>query len=615
MRTFWVLACLVCSTLLAQPCAAQAANAAVAAVAAPSSQINLQTPVEAWSLAPATATVQQIAAGTAGSFKPFNPDVQQDMSWEQPLWLRFRVTANVPTTGTAWTLVLSKPFIDRAEFYALRPDGTWQMQAAGDWIAHRQWPQRSLNPQFFLPALNAGTHDFYVRVFNLVPLHFAMQVLPAEAATAQMHETFLLAALLLGVVALMLLLSTALALVHREPAYAWYALYVLVCLVTMASFLGIGNYALWPTTTWWPEESTTVLAMVVMVAQLQFCRAMFLPQFAGRKLRRYSAMALWASAVALAAYAAFEVPTLQIALSVGVMLLCAGLMVAIVLKALRRGNAVAWLWLVAYAPLLLVVALTVVDTFGWVALPWLPYNAPLYALIFEMPVLLIALHLHAKRQHMLAAGGAAQPHVDPYTGLRMPRLSPQALEYLWSQEQPKGRDMAVAYVDALHEAGLMAKLDVARARRTLLRSARLLRTVLREQDTIALAEQQRFVVIMPNMGLNENLANRLARLVALGYMTDPDDPQDAPVQFRVVVSSKKNFAASWPEVDSAMQRKLSHEEGWGRRSIRYVSVLSSGKESSSPAETETETLSQLWERAYTESTRLPGQASGSASRY
>lgn len=549
------------------------------------------------STASASTTIAQIAAGTVGQFVPFNPDATHEVSWEQPLWLHVRVRADSAISATAWTLALDKPFIDRVEFYARNPDGSWHMQAAGDWIAHTQWPQRSLNPQFHLPALSVGEHDFYVRVLNLIPLHFSAQVLPSDEAQQNMQQTFAIAAMMLGFMALMWLLSSVLALVYRHAAYAWYALYVAINAVLFASYLGIGSYALWRSATWWPEESITLCLMAAMLVQLLFCRALFLSRSTSPRLYKSIPIVVLLGCLAIVAYAVFNIVSLQTVLFLLVVLTSMALMVACALAALRQRNVVARLWLLAYAPFFLVIAFTVVDGFGWYALPWLPYHAPLYALLFEMPLLLIALHLHAKTLHTHQVRKATLANIDPATGYVAPALFTSTLEALWQKAQVQWEDMVVVYVLVQHDSSQAAVTHTTDIQRTV----RALRTVAREQDTIAQIKPQLFAMFMPRMALNDALAQRLARLIAVGRMTDVNTSDGTTLRFRLVASSKTSFSGTWQQLDASLRKKLYDANGWSRKSIRYVR-LRSLKESQ--PESDLVSLTQLWDLAVEESARL-----------
>jgi two-component system, sensor histidine kinase LadS len=547
--------------------------------------------------APASATLAQIAAGKAGHFVPFNPDISHDTSWETPLWLHFRISTDNATPANAWTVVLDKPFIDRVEFYALNAQGDWRMQAAGDWIAHDQWPQRSLSPQFYLPALNPGEHDFYVRVFNQVPLHFSIQLLDADVANLQMQQTFTITALMLAFIALMSLLSSALALMYRNTTYAWYAVYVAINGVAILSYLGIGSYGLWRQSTWWPGQSILLCVMATALVQLQFSRAMFVGRAASPRLYHGISAALLMGAVGIGLFVTVNHLAFKVWSFVTVFAGCVVLLLAIAARAVRQSGAVARLWLLAYTPLAMAIALAIVDSFGWYALTWLPYNLPLYALLFEMPVLLIALNLHAKTLHTQQVRKTTLANIDPATGYVAPHLFTATLETLWQQAQDQWQDMVVAYVLVQHDAQKEATGHTDSVQRTV----RALRTVVREQDTIAHIKPQLFAILMPSMALNDALAQRLARLVAVGRMVDVNAPQAPLLLFRVVASSKAGFAGTWQQLDASLRRKLYDAHGWSRKSIRYVRLRAPNE---SQPESDLVSLSQLWDVAVEESARL-----------
>lgn len=568
-------------------------------------QTGAELALVALSNVPASATLAQIAAGEAGSFTPFNPNASHDTPWERPLWLHFRIQADSATPATAWTLVLDKPFIDRAEFYARNAQGDWQMQAAGDWIAHAQWPQRSLSPQFYLPALGPGAHDFYVRVFNEVPLHFSVQLLPSEVAAMQMLQIFTLAALMLGFMVLMVLLSGALAVMYRDATYAWYALYAALNGVALVSYLGIGSYALWRESAWWAGQSILLCVMATTLVQLQVGRSLFVDRAASPRLYRSISAALLMGCGAISLFVSIDNLAFKVWAFVVLFVGCAALLLVAAACAARQASAVGMLWLLAYTPLTIAIALAVVDSFGWYALPWLPYNLPLYALLFEMPVLLIALHWHAKNLHSREVRSAYLEQIDPFTGYLAPHLFKQTLAQLWLQAQHKGQDMAVAYVQCLVDSQRGAGLGIGDAQHAHVRSVRTLRHIVREQDKVVHIERSVFAIFMPGMNLSDDLANRLVRLVTLGRMEDLNFPTLPPVRYRIVASSKAAFSGTWEQLDSTLRKKLFHSHGWSHKSIRYVRLrLTSESEPTS----DLASLEELWDLAVEESTKLNAAA-------
>jgi two-component system, sensor histidine kinase LadS len=570
----------------------------------------------------AALNVQQISqAALAKAFVPFDPDATHAMSTEQPVWLHLRVQAAQPVEAGAWSLVLNRPFIDRAEWYSHSATGqtddtvggmvagAWQMQVAGDWIAHRDWPVNAPLPQFKLGALAAGEHDFYLRVLNTAPLHFDAQLQP----TAQAHDdtalVYVQAAVIAGCIALMLLLSVMLLAVYRHAVYGWYGLYALLILLLSVSFMGVASQVLWPYDAWWPENSSTVLAVLAMMAQLQFCRSMFTVT-ALRSSRtqashwpRTAAWVLGLCSVGLAVYFVAPLPAQQDAIALALMLLCALAMLGTVLQALRRRSTLAMLWLLAYVPLLALGTLSILDVFGFKALPWLPYHAPVYALLWEMPVLLLALHLFAKREHALQVRDTTLATADVLGGYVPRKAFAGAMRQQWAVALPTGDDVAVVYVQFDHEERYIKAMGAPAVQRSLLRTVRLVRTVVREHDTLAHVGDNVLAIIMPGMRVSADLANRLARLVALARMTEAEMPLEVPLRLRVVASSQRSFSGGWDALHDALLHKLESKKGWSQRTIRYVGMR--GGSSTPPASPvlaaepvlSTQSFERQWEQA------------------
>jgi two-component system, sensor histidine kinase LadS len=604
----WLMLGLLCGSLAYGLAHAAPLDSGLAPTATPAPALTMQLREIAHTQA--TLTVQQISqAALAKAFVPFDPDVTHAMSTEQPVWLHLRVRAEQPVEAGAWSLVLNRPFIDRAEWYSKSAGSTWQMQAAGDWIAHRDWLVNAPLPQFKLGALAAGEHDFYLRVFNTAPLHFDAQLQP----TAQAHDdtalVYVQAAVIAGCIALMLLLSVMLLAVYRHAVYGWYGLYALWILLLSVSFMGVASQVLWPYDTCWPENSSTVLAVLAMMAQLQFCRSMFTVT-ALRSSRtqashwpRTAAWVLGLCSVGLAVYFVAPLPAQQDAIALALMLLCALAMLGTVLQALHRRSTLAMLWLLAYVPLLALGTLSILDVFGFKALPWLPYHAPVYALLWEMPVLLLALHLFAKREHALQVRDTTLATADVLGGYVPRKAFAGAMRQQWALALPTGDDVAVVYVQFDHDPQHIKAMGAPAVQRSLLRTVRLVRTVVREHDTLAHVGDNVLAIIMPGMRVSADLANRLARLVALARMTEAEMPLEVPLRLRVVASSQRSFSGGWDALHDALLHKLESKKGWSQRTIRYVGMR--GGSSTPPASPvlaaepvlSTQSFERQWEQA------------------
>jgi two-component system, sensor histidine kinase LadS len=520
---------------------------------------------------PVAINAAEVVAASRETQIKFDPNKTHYASWDTPLWLRIRVKADVPTSSGGWVLRFNKPLVEQVEVYTQSTDGFWQKQTAGLFTAHSKWPQQSLTPQFVMPEWRNGEQDVLVRVLHHFPVNFKLTLQTAQAAASDAQNQFLAAGLLLGLMGLMCALSSVMAVIYRNTSYVWYALYVGISFFACASYVGIANYWLWPNSPWWATNSSATLTMISMMVQTQFCRTMFATKGVNSLRERHGLNAiLFISGILTLLSVYTDSASVSALLLVIVVIALAASMLAFVVNALKQNSKIAKLWCFAYLPLLLVLALSIVDNLGWVALDWLPYYSPLYALAFEMPVLLIALHLHAKTLHGAAIRRATLASTDPTTGFVISQQFFTTLEKLCDAAEASGQDMAIAYVEVTFHLNYIAMRGKPPPERTQLRIVRLLRTVIRDHDTVVHIRQNLYAILMPNMTLGENLSLRLSRLVAIGGMTDEDVVDDVPIRFHIAATTLHSFAGTLTHLDDALKGKLNEPDGWHNKAIRFV---------------------------------------------
>lgn len=500
-------------------------------------------------------------------YRPFDTNTTYPLNADKALWLRIRLQAVTPIPENAWVLAMPKPFFDAVELHARSAGQTlWQMQTAGGSISHQDWPIQSLSPQFYLPALAQGSHEVYLKVWQDLPTRMSLSVLPVAQAFAEGQKNLLMVGLSLGIVAVMLAWSILLALFYRKSVYAWYAVYTCVVLFFVASYTGLASYAFWPTDTTWSRHGASIFAMGSVATQLQFARALFLPPTKLRWLHNTITLLVGGSAAGMVFYFYSVQVSTQLVLLAVTLIPCLILMVLLGLRALRQRDTkmVARLWLLAYVPIVIVLTLTLVELLGLAPLAWLPLNAPVYALIFEVPVLLAALHLHAKSLRDSEVRERTLAETDPLTGFANQEHFQRMLSMHWTQYQLTGQDVALAYIKLGHQPGQSQ-------REQLQRVVRQLRTVTRRRDIVAHMGGNMFGILMPQTVMNDALSIRFSRLVALGLMVDPGDPHLTPISFRIVISTFASSALPLESLRTALIDKINQTTGWKKRSIRYVS--------------------------------------------
>ena len=522
--------------------------------------------------APNSLSVDQVAALPQSFFKPFSPAAIYPLSAQNALWLYFRVLGPAPVAMQGLTFELPKPFVDRVAFYHRSADGSWNMEQAGDHIPQAQWSMRGMHPQFVLPQLAPGMNEFYVKVNQLLPLHFDVTLKTTEQAMFSAQNSLLQNGMLLGLLIFIAAFSIFFSVAYKNMAYAWYSLYVAFVFFCVASYVGVGFYAFWPTSTRWPEMSQTICLLAATAAQLQFCRAMFLNADGDTWLKKLTLCGVLVSPALivflLLTHESAMTPRINVVLLA--ILAVTLMMVFVVIKAAAQRSLTAYIWMLAYCPVIACLTLTLAEQFGLLALPWLPYNAMSFAVAFEVMLLLLALHLHVKSNHANDVRKMTLDELDPLTGFVSPTYYPDTLAQLWSETRHLRQDLAIAYVRA--DIGFDAQSTM--PRRTddelVLRCVRMLRMVTRTDDTVARIGANVFAILMPGVSPGPNLAGKLSRLVALGLMHDPDDSAGLPVKFRVAASSFTSFSGTSTQMDKALKEKLAGLTSASERGIEFV---------------------------------------------
>ena len=561
-------------------------------------QVTLQAFVYKNGQTQAGLTAAQIAASPPADFTAFNPKLTYPTQTGQSVWLKLRIRSAQALPANVWLIEVSKPYVDTVIAHTAAPRGVWYRQVAGDWTAHRQWPNPSLAPQFNVPGGNSGQNDVYLEIQNSVPLNFKLSLVNDNAAKRQTQNTFLIAGLFLGPMVFLALACFFMAVVYRMAAYAWYAAYVAASVMFGAAYLGLGGYALWPQATVWSEVSIVITSMVQMMLQLQFARAMFVTSADKQWFRYGITLLLVVDSLAILLYWAADYGTARLIIYTAFYVLSITAVLTLVLRAVRRGGMVAWLWVLANTPLIVASGLAMVDGFGYAAVPWLPYNAVLFALAFEMVILWVALHLSAREAHSQLVQKNTLAGTDPLTGCVTPQAFPAILEQLWDAARAPGHDITVAYVLVTHHAPHATAAVTLRgqaAQHSTARAVRLLRTVVREQDTVAHVDKDMFAILMPDLSLGSDVTDRLARLIALAAMTDRDASRHTPIRFHIAAGSARSFDGSSRKLNAALRAKLNQTD-WGQRAIRYVRKKTSASRTRDNSKPD-ETLSQFWERA------------------
>jgi two-component system, sensor histidine kinase LadS len=521
-------------------------------------------------LAPHHATLQDVQAQVSSQWQNFEPSKTYSTNQSTALWVRLQLTVSAPPNG--WSIKIPKPYLDRIELYLPATSSGWTVQAAGDQVAHTSWPVQALHPQFLLPALPVGDHTVFVKFINSVPFNTELQLLDAQDSVADNLEHSMLSFGIVVLVLCMAFISACIACVYRDTAYAWYSLYALSAALTASAYTGLANYLIWPDTTFWPERSIHVTLLLSILLQVLFCYVAYEPH------------KLWPRFTALTWIGGFSILAGVVVLSGDhhIWIYTAGLVVPMILNLfivismvavrLRLGELSAKLWMLAYVPLAVLISAATLEGFGMLKEAFMGFYWPLYALAFEVPVLLLALMLRAKSRDAHAVTLHTRQQLDPLTGFILPRAYEGIAAPLWEKSAVSNLDLAVAYIQ-ITQPGL-SFLGGQSQTPSDERIVRVLRTVFRQEDTFAQVSDHVYAVLMPRKALGEGLQTRLSRVVVQLHMLSLEIKTDHPLRTRIAACTNRSLPLQWPDVHKILLGKFDEEKTWAKRSIHVVSKRS-----------------------------------------
>ncbi len=522
--------------------------------------------LEAISGLDAATTVDQVAALPPASFQPFVPTRLYKVSVETPLWLKLAVPAVAPPQGDAWLLEFPTVIVDRYELYRQGANGAWQMSAAGDRVAHSQWPLDSLRPRFSLPAASGAGEHVFIRVVHQLPLNLQPVLLGRAEADRRDGIEMLWTGLLAGVVLALVLTCAQMTLAYRDRTYGWYAGYLIFTMLAALCYSGIAQRSLWPDATKFASDAIVYCVLAALAFNLEFSRSMF-GGFLGRKLRIMSRVLV----VLCIAYSVMALASQRYDGHVfGFYLLALGIFAFTIFTAVlawRRGVNFGGYWLLVYVPYLGSIALTLAHNGGIISAPWLPVDTPVAAAIVEAIAMMLCINAYGRLRHAQVVRDQVAARYDPLTGFfNLPEFR-RAAARAWHAFAQSKLDVAVIYVgveQVLGEAQKPVGIEALMAR-----SVRHVRTITRDFDIVGRVDANRIGIVMTGAPAQEALSTRLARLVALGLMQDAGDTDVPLVRFRMVVGMRRSFSGSFAALEHDLHELLDSEDP-GRRAIRFL---------------------------------------------
>jgi GGDEF domain-containing protein len=556
---------------------------------------------------PQSLTLAKVQSGEAGPFVPQDSLHTSHRPWNRAVWLRLHLSAlpTLPAQLAPAVLILPTPYLDKARLYTpgVQAGAPWPVQQAGDFLEPHTWAQRGFHPKFSLPPLNdpawQGGREMvlYLQLDHFAPVSFDVELADAAQALDRDLLSLLIFSLGLGMILLAAILTASMAWAHRDPIYAWYSVYAVSAALGCASHAGIAQNVLWPVGGYWPGTAALCFILICALCQVQFSLALNSERFARHALRYFAhaiSLLCFVLAICFAIFTdywrAFYFATLPLLAS------AMGLSIWLIVIGLKSGHRLATAWLVSYVPLFLTIIAALLEGIGILPSGYWPYNLVIYLAIVEVLILGLALQWFSNERHGEIERRKALATVDPLTGFVSKLAFDKQLAHDWEISHRQGRPLAVAYVQLQTRANSDQHLQ-----QLLTRSVRILRSATSAEDVVARLDGTLLAVLIHDMQTADELNQRLSRIVALGLMPDASDRLVSVLQYRIVVTTSRQFKKPLAELDTQMRELLAQPSGWGSKPIRYIDHTQ--KSRINPFVLDSVALEEKWEAAFKQESR------------
>ncbi len=510
-----------------------------------------------------------ISSATDGGL-PFAHLAEQILPFREgrSLWLKLRVQ-QVAGSRDEWLLEVPVPVIDHVSLYQQDASGRWFARSAGDLVPMSDWPQPGRYPFFRLQLREKGPTDLFVEVRHSTSIAVPVRLVTEAAHQQRTQLEYLGLGLVIGALALLALGAALRAVLHRDAAYGWYALYAIVATLGLAGFTGVAGHLAWGDAGEWVDRAPGFLAILgaalVMVIVGRLSRVLARIRWLGGALR----MLAWSGpALALLYLLPDKRSGVMILgwylIAVAITSLCAATVT------LRRGDRVGLWMLMGALPLAACVVIALARVTGWLQPSWITEYVLVLALTIDLPLLLGALNSRSQERRSLELRRAAAEYQDALTGLMKRDPFTARLRQAISRYTRRGEGAAVAVIELANHAWIQKTLGAEAGEEALLRSVIKLRRLVRDVDTLGRLGENRFGLILEGALMRKPMANLGARLVAAGLMEEPGRPRDVPLHFHVAGVVLHERAGTAEDLLQAMGDVLA---GMGPKTQRPVRFL------------------------------------------
>jgi len=566
VRLMLVVWCLCCGTAWATNGFAD--DVLVLDEQTPSLQIS--TPIQTWIDEGSHATIGLVAGGTvkftpAAALEPF------PLNRYDTLWIKLRV-ARAVRSQSSWTLNLPLPFLDAVSLYQQDAAGNWTVQRAGDTLAHAEWYQQGLYPDFDLSLRGSAPHDVYLQVRN-----FKHVGLPIRLATGQQRENqrqleLLGLGLMLGALLSLAALSALRYLEHGKAIDGWASLFGVLIALTIAQITGVLNTFLWRAVPELGNLASSVMPVVAVGSSLLLIRNVFTLFVHFRHFDRFLSSVGWGTIVSVLTFAVLD---RFVADRVSGMLMLFATVVGLIaiLLSWRGGSPVARWLMLALAPQFLGLIYMMGEGVGLVPALWEMRYLSSLGVAVTVPVMLFALSQITHDRKELVVRANHLPTQDALTGLLTAEVFQNHLEQAVQRAIEDREPLALVVVRVVNYDQIRDAFSDTTGEQCLLRAVVKVQRILRDVDPAGRVGTAQFALLMEGVATRQALTERMVKLIASGLIPLPGLVPEVTLHFQAACVLLHENPVPAERVLDDLRGLLEGMSSHTRRPIRFLEAL------------------------------------------
>ncbi len=477
--------------------------------------LQIYSPIQTWIDEGSHATIGIVAGGTI-HFQTVPALDLQPLNKFDTLWIKLQVV-RANNSQTSWTLNLPTPFLDYAALYQVDDTGRWTVQRAGDTMAHTEWYQQGLYPDFDLRLNGSTPQDIYLQVRNFKHVGIPIRLATSQQRESQRQLELLGLGLMLGALLSLAALSVLRYLEHSNAIDGWASLFGLLIAATLAQITGVLNAFLWGSL---PELGNLASGMMPVVAvgcALLFIRNVFTLFVHYRRFDRFMATVGWGTLVSLLVYAVTDRFVADRVCGL-IMLFATLLGLFATFLSWRDGSQVArWLMMVL-VPQFMGLIYMVGEAVGMVPALWEMRYLTSLGVAITVPVLLYALSQITHDRKELVVRANHLPTQDALTGLLTAEVFQTHLQAAVQRAIDHREPLALVVVQVVNHNQIREAFSDTTGEQCLLRAVVKIQRILRDVDPAGRVGTAQFALLMEGIATRQALTERMVKLIASGLI-------------------------------------------------------------------------------------------------